>query len=125
MPPTRVLLACLLAIAYLVILLSGSLVHIAGSGDGFMLRVNARYPLTWAAAIVAGIVAWGLWQRYSWAWWLGVAGALVQLFRLGRAHIMHASLAKPPSLYVLLLAGLLVVFLVLLFTAPARAACSR
>lgn len=103
---------------------SGSLVHFAGSTESLMLRVNLRQPAVWLVAIIGTVVAWGLWQRYSWAWWLGLAAAGFQLFRLGQG-LAGQGFSRLPGWHVLLMAGLLVAFVLLLLTSPVRAACSR
>ena len=122
---TRVRAASLVAIAYVVVALGGTLVHFASSGDAYTLRVSLTQPATWIACLLAALVAWGLWQRFAWAWWLGVAAAVFQLFRLGTWLVAHFSISRPPGLGVALVVFLLLAFLILLLPARARASCSR
>jgi benzodiazapine receptor len=124
MPRAPVLFAVLIAIAYVFLTVSGSLVNFSGSTEALMLRVNFRQPAVWLVAIIGTVVAWGLWQRYSWAWWLGLAAAAFQLFRMGQWLVGHG-FSRLPGWHFLLMAGLLIAFVVLLLTQPARAACSR
>jgi hypothetical protein len=120
-----VLLACLAAAAYAGVTASGPLIRLAGSTGAVTLRLNLHHPLTWLVVVLAALVAWGLWRRYRWAWWLGLAGALVQLFRMGRALILQGGPLRLPDFGVLLPAGLLLALVLLLLTRPVRTACGR
>lgn len=125
MSRSRVRAASLVAVAYLALLVVGTLVHFAGSGGGAALRLSFSQPVTWLTAAVAVVIAWGLWQRYAWAWWLGIAAAGYQLFRLGGWLVDHFSFSRPPGWRVMLVFGLLVAFLVLLLSPKARVSCNR
>jgi benzodiazapine receptor len=125
MSRNRVRAASLVAVAYFALLVAGTLLHFAGGGEGVGLRVSFSQPVTWLTAVIAAVIAWGLWQRYAWAWWLGLAAAGFQLFRLGSWLIDHFSFSRPPGWRTLLVFGLLVAFLLLLLSPKARASCNR
>lgn len=118
-------LAALVAVAYALWLLAGGLVGVAGSASRLSLSVSLTQPLTWLTALVAVLVAWALWRRHAWGWWLGLAGVLVQLWRVGSALAARPGFAQLPSSGTLIVLALLLSFLILLFLPRARAACSR
>jgi len=104
---------------------SGSLLHIGLSQAAISLRVNLINPITWAIVIVSMLTAWGLGKRYAWAWWLGLAGALVQLGRVAWWIVERHSLAHLPDTGVWLVVVMLAVFIGLLLTPQVRRACTR
>jgi hypothetical protein len=122
---TRIRIASVIALAYLAVVLGGTLVHFANTGDTYTLRVSLTQPATWLASIVAAVVAFGLWRRYRWAWWLGVGAAAFQLFRLGAWLAEHYSLSKLPGASAALVGLLLIVFLAMLLPSKVRASCNR
>lgn len=125
MAHTRLHLAALITAAYVIFTHAASLVHFAYTGSALALRINLTQTENWLIAIVGFAVAWGIWHRFNWAWWLGVAAALFQLFREVSWIAKHASIAKPPGAEALVLLLLLLAFLVLVLPAKTRAACSR
>ena len=125
MTHTRLRVASVTAIAYLTVVLGGTLIHFARTGDAFTLRFSLTQPGTWIATFIAALVAWGLWKQYKWAWWLGVGAAGYQLFRVGSWIVGHFSVSRPPGFGPLLVTALLLAFLVLLFPSNVRASCNR
>jgi hypothetical protein len=71
------------------------------------------------------LLAWGLWARQSWSWWLAIAGALFQGWRLVSAHLAHGGMARLPNGATLVMLVLLLAFVALLFMPKARTACNR
>lgn len=122
---TRIHLAAATAVAYSVVVLCGTLIRFALTGDAFTLRFSFSQPATWVAGVTALLVAWGLWKHYRWAWWLGMAAASFQLYRVGSWLVDHASFSRPPAFGPLLLAVLLLSFLALAFPSRVRTSCSR
>jgi len=125
MPRFFLRLAAALAFAYALLVLGAPLIDAGFGGRSVSLRVNLVQPLTWLLVALGLLVGWGLWQRYAWAWWLGVAVALVQLVRLGMALAAHFSWSRLTAPSMLLQLGLLLAFLALLLPARVRAACNR
>lgn len=122
---TRIHLAAATAVAYSVVVLGGTLVRFALTGDAFTLRFSFSQPATWIAGLVAVLVAWGLLKHYRWAWWLGMGAAAYQLYRVGSWIVDHFSFSRPPAFGPLLVGLLLLTFLVLAFPSHVRASCSR
>ncbi|CAL95237.1 hypothetical membrane protein [Azoarcus olearius] len=118
-------LAALVAVVYVLLVLGGSLVRIALTGDFFSLRLNFVQPVTWLVCILGLLIAWGLWRCYAWAWWLGLGAVCFQLYRFGSWVVANYSLSHLPGSNVLLALFLLLVFLLLLLLPGTRAACSR
>jgi benzodiazapine receptor len=125
MTHTRIHLASLVAITYVAVVLGGTLIHFVNTGDAYTLRFSLTQPTTWVASIVGAVVAWGLWQHFAWAWWLGIGAAVVQLFRVGTWVVEHYSSSRSPSIGVSLVVALLLAFLALLLPSKVRASCSR
>lgn len=121
----RLHLAAAAAAAYAGFVLVGTVVRFALSGDGLTLRFVFAQPLTWLVGLVGVVVAWGLLSRFSWAWWLGIVAAAVQLYRVAAPIIEHTSFTRPPPLVPVLVAALLLTFIVLVFPSHVRASCSR
>ncbi|WP_286164394.1 hypothetical protein [Azoarcus sp. DN11] len=122
---TRIHLAAATAIAYSIVVLGGTLVRFALTGDVFTLRFSFSQPATWIAGLVAILVAWGLLKHFRWAWWLGMGAAAFQLYRVGSGIFDHFSFSRPPASAPLLVAGLMLTFLVLAFPSHVRTSCSR
>lgn len=121
----RLYLALLVAVVYLVLVPGDSLFRAALSGDALTLRVSFADPLSWLIMALILLVIFGVWKRYAWAWWLGVAAAGFQLVRLGMWVVQHYSLSRLPGEFTLLVLGLLVTFLVLMLSPGMRMACRR
>ncbi|BAL25649.1 hypothetical protein [Azoarcus sp. KH32C] len=122
---TRLRLASATAVAYIVVVFGGTLVQFALGGGAFTLRFSLSQPAVWLAALLAGLVAWGLWRQYKWAWWLGMVAGGYQLFRVSAPMVERFSFSRPSAFGPLLVAGLLLVFLILLFPSKVRASCNR
>src|SRR3978361_307620 len=71
--PTQLRLASLSAAAYAALAVSGTVHHLQRSGSLPAFVHGLARPSLWLLLLVAIVVAWGLWNRQVWAWWLGVA----------------------------------------------------
>lgn len=123
--PTAIRLAALLALGYGLWVLAGGPLHVGAGGGTMSLRVSAGHWVSWLVGLLSLLLAWGLWARYAWAWWLGLAAALVQGWRLVSAHVVQHGAVRVPGVTTLVVLALLLVFIVLLFMPKARAACNR
>lgn len=122
---TRIHLAAATAVAYSAVVLGGTLIRFALTGDAFTLRFSFSQPATWIAGLVAILVAWGLMKHFRWAWWLGMGAAAYQLYRVGSWIVEHSGFSRPPAFGPVLVAALLLSFLVLAFPSHVRTSCSR
>ena len=122
---TRIHLAAATAAAFSAIVLGGSVIRIALSGDALMLRFSFSQPLTWIMGLIGILVAWGLLKHYRWAWWLGIGAAGYELYRVGSVIVDHFSFSRPPAVWPLLIAVLMVTYLLLTFPSHVRTSCSR
>jgi translocator protein len=82
-------------------------------------------PALWMALLIAALVAVGLWRRYAWAWWLGIAAAGYQIFRIASAHVHMRGFGHVPGFATLIALALLVLVLVLLLPRTSRRGCNR
>lgn len=121
----RFFLAIVVAIVYLVVVPGTSLFRAAVSSDALTLRVSFGTPLLWLTTALIVLIIFGVWKRFAWAWWLGVAAAGFQLVRMGLWVSQHYSLSRLPGEGTLLVLGLLVSFLVLMLLPGTRMACRR
>lgn len=119
------LLASLLAAAYVAVLVGGPMLRLSGAGDAYTLRLSVASLAPWLSAAIALLVAWGLLCRYRWAWWLGAAAAAFQLVRFGLAMAPQLSLSRLPDLRVAAGELVLLVFLGVLLAPRTREACTR
>lgn len=117
-------LASVTAAAYAVLVVSSAFLHFSRTGSLPGLVHRLSHPGVWVAFLVAALVAWGLWKHYAWAWWLGLAAALFQLFRIVSWYV-QGPLGRVPGTYTLIAVALLVLLLVLLAQRRVRLACSR
>lgn len=115
--------SALVAFGYALWVLAGGPVRLGAGAQVVTLRLSAAQPVTWLVGLLALVIAWGLWMRYAWAWWLGLVAALFQAWRL--AWPLFAGAPRLPDTTTMLVLALLLVFVVLLFMPKARAACSR
>jgi hypothetical protein len=123
--PTAIRLAALLALGYGVWILAGGPMHVGAGAGAMTLRVSAGHWVSWLVGVLSLLLAWGLWARQAWAWWLGLVAAMVQGWRVVSAHLAHRGVARMPDATTLVVMVVLLVFLVLLFMPKARAACNR
>lgn len=121
----RAQLAACIALTYVFVVLGGIFLHYLNTGDAYTLKFSLMLPSTWVATIVSVVVAWGLWQRFRWAWWLGLAAALLQLVRMSSWLFHHFSATNPPGFGVFLVLGLVLAFFVTLVLPGTRTACAR
>jgi hypothetical protein len=123
--PTAIRLAALLALGYGLWILAGGPMHVGAGSGAMMLRVSAGHWVSWLVGLVSLLLAWGLWVRQAWSWWLGMAGALVQGWRLVSAHFVHGGAMRVPNATTLVVLVLLLAFVALLLMPKARTACNR
>lgn len=122
---TSVRLAGLVAFGYAVWVLAGGAVQFGAGGQAVTLRLSMAQPITWVVGGLALVIAFGLWTRYAWAWWLGLAAALFQIWRLAWPLFTGPGAPRLPGMTAVLVLMLLVLFVVLLLLPKARAACNR
>lgn len=122
---TTLRLASCCAAAYGALLASGVVHHFQRTGSFHALAHALSRPTLWVALLVAALVTWGLWRRYAWAWWLGVAAAGYQLFMIAWPYLHGRGFGHVPGFSALLALGLLALLLVLLFQRPARRGANR
>lgn len=122
---TQLRLASLCAVAYGAVIASGIIHRFQLTGSFRALAHSLSQPPVWIALLLAALVAWGLWKHYAWAWWLGVAAAGYQVFRIVSWYVMGRHFWRVPGFPTLLALGLLLTMLVLLFQRKARAGASR
>lgn len=121
---TQLRIASLSAAAYAVLFASGIVHRFQHSGSFRALAHSLAQPVVWITLLVAALVAWGLWKRHAWAWWLGMAAAGYQLFRIGVAYV-QGGFGRLPGAWTLVAVALLLLVILLLATRRARLACSR
>jgi hypothetical protein len=122
---THLRLAAFCAVAYGLLLVSGIVHHFQRTGSLRALFRSVAYPGFWIVLLVVVLVMYGLFKRHAWAWWLGIAAALFQLFRIVSAYVQGPSAGRVPSTPVLISLVLLVVFVLLLLPRKARLASNR
>ena len=123
--PTFLRLAACCAVAYGLLLVSGVVHHFQSTGSLRALVRSVSYPGFWIVLLVTVLVAYGLFRRCAWAWWLGLAAALYQLFRIASAYLQGPSAGRVPATPVLVSLVLLLVFVLLLLPRKARLAANR
>jgi hypothetical protein len=122
---TSIRIAALLAIGYGLWVLVGGPVQFGAGGESVTMRLSIASPLTWLVGLLAVVIGCSLWARFAWAWWLGLAAALFQGWRLLAPVFAGGRFPRMPGTTTLLVLALLLVFIVLLFMPKARASCSR
>lgn len=122
---THLRLASVCAAAYGVLLVSGIVHHFQRSGSFRALAHSLSQPTIWVALVVILLVAFGLWRRYAWAWWLGLAAAGYQLFRLAVGYVQGPQFGHLPRASLLVSLALLLAILLLLSTRKARLGANR
>lgn len=122
---TAIRIAALLAIGYGLWVLVGGPVQLGAGSEALTMRLSLANPVAWLIGLVAIFIGSFLWMRFAWAWWLGLAAALFQVWRIVYPIFAKAGAPRLPGLVTLLVLALLVLFIVLLFFPRARAACSR
>ena len=122
---TQIRLASLSSAAYGALLASGIVYHFQRTGSFRALAHSLSQPTVWIALLIATLVTFGLWQRYAWAWWLGVAAAAWQVVRIGMAYVQGHNFGSLPGATTLIALALLLLVLVLLLPRKARLGCNR
>jgi benzodiazapine receptor len=121
---TQIRIASLTSAAYGALLASGIVYHFQRTGSFRALVQSVVQPAVWIALLLAALITFGLWKRYAWAWWLGIAAACFQVFRIGDAWF-DRGLARVPSTPTLIALALMIVLLVLLLPRRSRLGCNR
>lgn len=124
MTPSHSKLASVVAAAYVLMVVGGMLLHFFNTGELGTLKYSLMLPATLAAIFVGGLVAFGLWHRFAWAWWLGFAAVGIQLIRFGSWFVGRLSAGNAP-LASWVIAVLLLAFLLLLLSKATRQQCTR
>jgi benzodiazapine receptor len=122
---TQLRLASVCAAAYGALAVSGVIHHFQRTGSLRALVRGFASPDLLVVLLVAGLVAWGLWQRYAWAWWLGLAAAGYQLFRIVSGYVQSPVFGHLPRSSVLVSFTLLLLIVVLLLQRKARSGANR
>lgn len=117
-------LASVIAVAYISMIAGGMLLHFVATGDFGTLKYSLMLPATLGAIVVASLVAFGLWHRHAWAWWLGLVAAAIQLIRFGSWFVARMSAGGAPVAS-WIIAFLLAAFLCVLLLRTTRQQCSR
>ena len=122
---TPLRLASLCSATYAALALSGVVHHFQRTGSVSALLRGLSSPNLWVVVLVAVLVAVGLWKRYAWAWWLGVAAAGYQLFRIVASYVQSPAFGHLPRASTMVSVVLLAAILLLLFTRKARLGANR
>jgi len=120
----RAQLAACIAISYTAVMLGGVIQNFLSTGDIFTLKYSLMLTSTWIASILSGVISWGLWHCYRWAWWLGLASALTLLATMSSRLFQYFTDAKPTGIGVFLIFALVITFLVVLVLPRTRAECA-
>lgn len=119
----KITLTSLTAAVYAGLVISAVAIPFGRSGNFAALARGLANPHVWVPSVLACLVAWGIWKRYAWAWWLGLAACCYQLWR-----ILDALVPGPlrlPGAWTLLVLAVLALFLVLLVQRAVRVGCNR
>ncbi len=115
--------AALCAFAYAVLAVAGLVTRFQHTGSFRALAHGLARPDVWLVFVIALTVAIGVWSRHAWAWWVGIAAAGWQVFRIVSRYVEAERF--PQAFAVLLALALLAAFLVLMLQRKARLACNR
>lgn len=122
---TQIRIASLSCAAYGALLVSGTVYQFQRTGSFRALAHNLAQPTLWIALLIAALVTFGLWKRYAWAWWLGIAAAAYQIFRIASAYVQGRGFGNMPGTPTLIALALLILILVLLLPRKSRLGCNR
>ena len=118
-------IASLCAAAYGLLLASGLVSHFQRTGSFRYLAETLSRPAVWIVLAVALLVTVGLWKRHAWAWWLALAGAGYEVFRIVSGWIAGRGFPRLPGFATLLALAILALLLLLLVQRKARLAANR
>lgn len=122
---TPLRLASLCSATYAALAVSGVVHHFQRTGSISALLRGLSSPWVWGVLLVAVLVAVGLWKRYAWAWWLGLAAAGYQLFRIVASYVQSGAFGHVPRASTLVSLVLLLAIVLLLLTRKARLGANR
>ena len=118
-------IAATIATVYVIFFFGGIFVHYFTTGDAYTLKYSLMLPSVWIAAVLSLVIAWGLWQKFLWAWWLGLISVVFQLI----AHVRHMrkfiSLDLPLTFGILSVFVMLVSFLFFILLPKTKKQCTR
>ena len=121
----RAKIAAIIAIAYVVVILSGIILNFIKTGQLYTLKYSLLLPATWLAIIISSVTAWGLWQHFRWAWWFGFSASLIQLARMALWLQSQQELNISPSFSVILALFVVALFFVITAFGGVRNLCVR
>ena len=117
----QIRIAALATAMYGALFVSGILHHFQRTGSFRALVRGFAQPHVWIALLIVVLVTYGLWKRHAWAWWLGIAAAGYQVFRIASAN----GLSRVPGTATLIALALLLLVIALLLPRRARLGCNR
>lgn len=118
-------IAGLVSVTYVLFFFGGIFIHYFTSGEAYTLKFSLMLPSVWAAALGGLAIGWGLWHQYRWAWWLGLIGVLLQLIGSFRHLIRLTSINIIPSVGVIVVLCLFIIFLTLMLLPTTRKQCTK
>lgn len=118
-------LAALLAVGYAFWVLASGPLRFGAGAEALTMRLSLSHPVAWLVGLVALVLGIGIWMRYAWAWWLGLAAALFQAGRILYPLFAGPGAPRLPGTTALLVLALLTAVVVLLLVPGSRGACSR
>lgn len=110
---------------YVIFVFGGIAVQYFSSGSSNTLAYSLSLPAVWISAAIALIVAGGLWRHLRWAWWVGLAGVLIQLLRQAESLWVFIRGNSVPPTAMLIVLALLLAFLTLLLLPQTRRSCIK
>lgn len=122
---TQLRCAALAAAAYGALFVSGVVHHFQRTGNLRALARSFAQPAFWVVLLVVALAVYGLWKRQAWAWWLAVAAAAFQFFRIASAWMTSRGWPFVPGPATLVALALLLLILVLVLPRNARLAANR
>lgn len=118
-------IAAAIATLYVFFFFGGIFVHYFTSSDIHTLKYSLMLPSVWIATVLGLLIAWGLWRKFLWAWWLGLAGGLFQLVASVRHMLKFMSLDLPLTFGILSVFIMLVSFLFFVLLPSTKKQCAR
>jgi hypothetical protein len=121
---SRAQLVSAIAATYVLVVFGGMIIRYFKTGDWGTFQYSLMLPNTIGALFVGSLIALGLWNRFAWAWWLGLFAVIFQFYRLSGWLVPRLGNGFPP-LSTWIIGILLIAFLWTLLTKEVRRSCSR